>query len=212
MAWICVVTRSHTWYEYMLLLVYVLWRVQHEYVWLLVQVWHVEWMCVSSHEYVSLLVHTMNKCHYLCMCCDVFNMNMWHYLFKCDMLNVCVWSHEYVSSLVHTMNLCYYLYTCCDVFNMNMWYYLFTCGMNMCHDMNMCHYSFTHVVRREIMLFIRKNKKKIKNDLQYTWYGYMLSLVYVFEQIELQVKLLNCFLGSNKSNINQYPLFIFFLI
>jgi len=62
------------------------------------------------------------------------------------------------------------------------------------------------------MLFIRKNKKKIKNDLQYTWYGYMLSLVYVFEQIELQVKLLNYLLGSNKSNINQYPLFNFFLI
>ena len=28
--------------------------------------------------------------------------------------------------------------------------------------------------------------------------------IYIYEQIELQAKLLNYFLGSNKSNINQY--------
>ena len=53
---------------------------------------------------------------------------------------------------------------------------------------------------------IKKNLR-IMSDIERVFWTVlfrMASRVFVFEQIELQAKLLNYFLGSNKSNINQF--------
>jgi len=43
-------------------------------------------------------------------------------------------------------------------------------------------------------------------------FGKLNEMMIIIEQIELQAKLLNYFLGSNKSNINQFVLLLFLFV